>query len=242
MYAALDVTVALEVYLYLEGLPDLSTRLCLLPTVLPTGQLVDVVPSFGNITTSASRAATGILMEENDDWQNPISAIASFKLKSSIRRRLVRVTSVKSSSLVMQGFKVAPLSVANPGHITPYTSATNLIFVIATRPNGAQKAIPPQTSLSKISGLLHSQSISLSRCSRYTTAFLPPLRRLPHPPRVVQECRGPPLATAPGAHRRRMLMLMLMLMGSYGTGSSTAAAAGSGFAAAAAAASSFPLR
>ena len=102
-YAALDAMKSLEVYEALQHLPDLTLRLeADEATTIPNLE-VDIVPSHGNVASMATRAAVGKLSDAAF-CESP-NGIFPSRVKPSQNSRLVAITSVLSTSLVVPDFR-----------------------------------------------------------------------------------------------------------------------------------------
>jgi len=101
-YAALDVIKALEVFFFLDDLPDLTTRFT--PDDVAEGLAVDIVPSHGSVTVLATRAAYAIILPSPAHWVTP-NGCKPPKLKATKTRCLVTVTEVLAPSLVIPGIR-----------------------------------------------------------------------------------------------------------------------------------------
>jgi len=101
-YAALDVIKALEVFFFLDDLPDLTTRFT--PDDVAEGLAVDIVPSHGSVTVLATRAAYAIILPSPAHLVTP-NGCKPPKLKATKTRCLVTVTEVLAPSLVIPGIR-----------------------------------------------------------------------------------------------------------------------------------------
>ena len=103
LYAALDVIAALDVYARLVVLDDLTVRLSEREAL--AGQIVSVVPPHGSVAAMATAAASATISEFTAPWTSPIAGSKPASLKPSPSRRLVLVTSVSATALIVPGVK-----------------------------------------------------------------------------------------------------------------------------------------
>jgi len=100
-YAALDAIKSLEVYVKLQQLPDLSLRLSKEDAI--PGSIVDVVPSHGNVSSMATRAAWGTLVDDKY-CRLPLNFTPS-RVKRGASTRVVKIEHVTAPHLFVPGIK-----------------------------------------------------------------------------------------------------------------------------------------
>jgi hypothetical protein len=109
-YAALDAIKGLEIYNILKDKPDLSVRLKR-NEVIP-GTKVDIVPSHGNVACMMTRAAEGVILED-DSVVVPLLDSKQNTLKAGKNTIMVKITKVHAP-----GFIIPKLQKTTGGSIT----------------------------------------------------------------------------------------------------------------------------
>ena len=104
-YAAMDVTVALEVYKHLSELTDLTARLTADEAKL--GKRVFIVPKSGSVANMSTRLASGTIVFHKGDWANPFDP-HSKGIKEDSDCRLVRIEKIFAPAAKVPGLKVIP--------------------------------------------------------------------------------------------------------------------------------------